>query len=264
MPNALRPAAALFAVLLCNAANASLVTIDPGSFASGTDISNAFTGASLATLTIPNYPDDYVWPDDGPLLEKSAVFAAECTNCAASTIGQTVFSPGQDPWGPGLATTFDYSEKVARQMQMQSGPQMPGSKALLVNFDEATNYVEVIGGGANNGNFFRLDIWNLAGELLGTCSSAAANNTAGCTSTVLGNSPNDPETRDQWSLSFQTDLLDIAYITTGGWSGGQYVRSVGFESGAPVEVPEPASLGLMALGLSTIVMGRRKKARKAA
>jgi hypothetical protein len=256
MPKSLCPTLFVTALVICSSATASVITVDPANFASGTDISDVFEGVALSTLTIPAYTDDFSWPDNVPPLVQSAVYAIDCTPCAESTNGQTVFSPRATFDNGSFYPAFNFSDKVARQLTQESGPQMPTSEALAVNFDNATDYVEVIGGGAANSNFFRLDIWNLAGDLIGTCSSGASNS-AGCTATQLGSSPVDSAwSKDQWSLSFQSALSDIAFITTGGWAGGQYVRSVAYNSAA---VPEPTPALLISAGLLSLLISKRKR-----
>jgi len=241
MSHVLKATLAALTLILSQTSSADVVTLDPTAFSSGTDISNAFDGVSLATLTIPQYPADYSWPDNAPPLEVAAVYAYECTNCPSTGVHQSVFSPIET----GSYPAYNFSEKVTRQMTQESGPQMAGSQALLVNFDSATDYVDVVGGYANNSNYFRLDIWNLAGELMGTCSNASSNS-SGC---------NVAQTSDFWTLSFTSALADIAYITTGGWGGGQYVSAISFNSAA---VPEPAAPAILAIGLTALLLGRRK------
>ena len=247
MSHALKASLTAAALLLSQTSTADVVTLDPTAFSSGTDISNAFEGVSLATLSIPQYPTDYSWPDNVPALQVSAVYAGTtvnatipCTGCPGAP--QAVFSPTET----GSAPAYNFSDKVTRQMTQESGPQLAGSQALLVNFDSATDHVEVAGGNSNSGNYFRLDIWNLAGELMGTCSNASLNS-SGCTA--------EETVSETWVLSFTSALADIAYITTGGWGGGEYVSAISFNSAA---VPEPAAPAILAIGLTALMLGRRK------
>jgi hypothetical protein len=128
----------------------------------------------------------------------------------------------------------------------------------MAKFDHVTDSVQIIGGGASSGNFYRLDAWGIDGALLGTCVAypegyGYSYSTTGCSQRQLGNTTTESSyTKDQWILSFQTDFSKIAFVTAGGYGGGQYVRSLAFS------VPEPTVLSILCTGFLIMALARRR------
>lgn len=239
---------ACIATLISTAAHAAFLSIDPSRFAAGTDISNAYEGISLSNISGG-------YPPSTPLTT-SAVFATQCVGCADEMSGKIVF--GHDPLAFDVAPyVFDYADFAARYYEEDYSSTyhfVAGRwNALRIDFLQPTSSIQVIGGGARNGNFFMFDVWDASGRRIARCSSALLD--PQCGATALNTVEPDPS-KSIWSFTFNSSSPSISFITAGGWGGGQYVHSVGFE------VPEPSTFTLFALGLLVVLTGARAHQRR--
>jgi hypothetical protein len=124
-----------------------------------------------------------------------------------------------------------------------------------------TDFAEVTVGGARNADFPRVDFWDTAGGYLGTCVSPLGGlvSSPGCTITLAGDgSTSSPDFAEPWFISLTSSTANIGFLTAGGWGGGQFVSGLTFNS-----VPEPGTLGLLALGALGLVLTQRRKMRAA-
>ena len=225
--------------------NAAFLTIDPSHFVAGTDISNAVAGATLSNISggyPPNTP-----------LTTSAVYATECTVCDDELNGQLVFGHGPLAFDTS-PQSFDFADFAARYFEEDYSSTyhfVAGRwNALRVDFSAPTSSVQILGGGARNGNFFLMDLWDSSGQRIGRCSSSFLD--PNCAPIALGSGEADPS-KSTWSFTFNSSAPNIAFITTGGWGGGQYVHSVSFE------VPEPSTLALFGLGFVALLLCRGRQ-----
>jgi hypothetical protein len=241
------------------AAHAEFINVDPDAFAAGTDISELFEGSTLTTLTVGPKPDD--WSPDDPYrvinLVESAVYTSLCPECAGAYNGTNVLGAS--------ATTYDdffYANWIADIINKEPRFYYPGGvDALKVSFDGGSNYVKVNGGGKGYGNFFVVDFWDTEGDYIGRCSVGGPSYdplSFGCSGELVDrvtfeqalNAKHDPS-----SIIFKDDFLKVGYITTGGWQGGQHVKSITYAA------PEPTPIVLLGVTLAGLVAMRMRRRR---
>jgi hypothetical protein len=226
----------VLALSLSGLASAEVIIADPSTFAAGTDVTHAYEGASLYTA------DSY---SDGTITYES-VLVNDCIGCKPAVNGARVFTQADGH------NRFDYESTFAYSLRNENAPGSDG-KVLLVDFDNQTNFVQIVGSQGNGFTSFMVDIWDDAGNWLGNCSNGQA--TGKCSSKILSVPPNGSETQGYlpiWELSFVSDIANIGFITAGGSSGPGYVTSVAYS------IPEPAPIVLLALGVAGLLIGRRK------
>jgi hypothetical protein len=116
-------------------AHAALVTIDPGNFLPGTDISNATPGVTLSSWNFS--------PESGDSFDP--VFAADCTaDCGGWLQGQRIFSGSQ-------GFRFANTSAAAFRLKFPTSPVPERFNVLRADFAEPTNFVQLIGGGYDGG-----------------------------------------------------------------------------------------------------------------
>jgi hypothetical protein len=257
MRNAIRLAA--LALLAVQSAHAEIVTVDPANYATGTDISHAVDGVTLSSMSVPPEPSPGAYPPDGPQppAEVGPIYSVTCTPCIPELEGQSMF--GHEPTaGTNGPLDFWSANDAAKYLEaaVSGDPtnylENGGWIVFRADFSDPTSFVQIVGGGGANGNFFQVDIWSSTNQHLGGCISAQTP-TLLCHSTVdpAGNGYEDP-----WSMSFTRDTNDISYITAGGASGGQLVGSLSFDR-KTASVPEPGTLCLFAAGLFGLAFRRK-------
>jgi hypothetical protein len=241
------------AMLFASAANAGIIYVDPDQYAPGTDLSNQFQGISLSTIS---------QLDASSPINRSAVYAVECADCGSVMQGQMAFGHNS---GTGYRTDrFSFANSAGRYFGA-TDPALLGTRgvdtweAALIEFDQGTNYVQLTGGGARTTNFFVVDVWGTAGNHLLRCYSGIR--TPDCNATPIPFGDIDPWSepdRFPWSFTITNSNFDIGYVTAGGFAGGNAFWSFSYN-----EVPEPATLGMLLIGLYGIRLAKRTTRRAA-
>jgi len=235
----------LYIVILCSLltfnAFATVITIDPNDYTSGTDISFLTGGVTLQTVIVPQF--DYYGADGyGPKipLETSSVYAALCSPCRPFIDSQNVF--GNDGFGGSPSTVFFDANKVGAYMA--NGVGYPGSVALRAEFDKPTNFVEVTIGGALTGNFSYLTLWDISGKQITSGLSGFGSQMN------AGGNPGEPCDRTACTFDFTSVDANIAMIIAGGYGGGEYIENMSFNR---AQVSETSSIALLGVGLVALI-----------
>jgi hypothetical protein len=222
-------------------AQATMIQVNPAAYAPGSDISNVFRGVTLSNMA-PD-PNGIPVPDANGILQLpiaySPIYAVDCSPCRRDIDGKTVF--GTAPSGPDSVFFWD-AQYTVEYLEGHAGDRYPSWNVLRADFDQPTNHIELIGGGASNGNFFRFDVWGTDGTHLARCTTGDLVPVCGATSSGPAG---DDELKWSWSFDYNSGEANIGYITAGGWAGGQYVQSFAFDH----EVPEPATFAMFTFGL---------------
>lgn len=222
---------------------AGMITMDPSVFDPGTDITHAFEGA-----------DVYSASSAGSKITLSSAYISTCETCLRNetVTGTNVFSPVPDP----TSTYFFFAEDLMRVLTGRTSD-LSGI-GLLVQFDEPTDYVQILGSSYWHENSLRMDYWDEVGNLLGTClggfNTDGSDANPDCKMKLLGNDPNYYDDQKTYTLKLQDPL--IKFVTVGGHVGGAIVSKISF-----VKVPEPGSALTLAgslLILAAAHMRRRK------
>jgi hypothetical protein len=257
MKNNKSVAAAVLLGALAMPVHAYIVTADPSEFAYGTNLSDTFDGIRLETWqTQRGEPGDFL-----PFI-KSDVYSTLCSPCATAVEGDTVFGRADD--SVYRNTVFFYSVDIGRQLRADS--RVGGnSTALVTLFDEGTNYIEIVAGGASNGDFLLVEFWDTEGNYVGRCASidfenpdpTGLDNSAGCKREAHGlTTPLNAYTKDKWTMTWHDENVKIGMITAGGWGGSQHVFSMTYAAPEPAAIA-PLAVGLLGLGLAGF---RRRRA----
>lgn len=213
-----------------HAANATLVTIEPDDYAVG-----AVVGTEDATLRFVR------GGRTTPLTYYDAVAATHTgcgddPGCPAPT-GTQVLSDGLSNHHVGVTGNFrsDFAPVANGTGSTESGGTF---RALRIDFDSPVNYFDALMyGGSNDG--INLFAYSTTGQLLYSAI------------TVMGTPAG--YFRTYYDIRMTRETSDIAYLFIGGWSAAAGIDRIRYD------VPEPATLGMMALGLLGVVgMGRKQ------
>jgi hypothetical protein len=221
-------------MLLSAGAHAGMITLDPSVFAPGTEVTHAYEGASLYTAFVRGAGEVY--------RESAYVQACTSDSCKPAVAGTTLFAGSYGlQTNPFFYAAADFQNDIVKQKSGGFGA------VFLVEFDEPTDYVRVIGSGAQHQNQFMMDYWGENWEYLGRCDAGVRPD---CAYTLLG-----PDYFDDQRL-YELRLADpkIKYVSMAGYHASGYVSSVSF-----VKVPEPAPLMTLA-GSLLILAGLRPRA----
>lgn len=240
---------------VCGVAHATLISIDANDFAAETDVSSATFGVTMSAMGYAySYTDSsglavYTPIRTGPVYSHalneslcSFEYGPPGTSCPAT--GDQVLSPaaGRDVTFNEAGWEMSYGEPGPPCL----GPciNRTGSDSLLrVDFATPTNYVDTLGLEIG-GDFPGIWAYDAAGDLVGSCAGGVDDY---CTSASYIGS-----TADWLQLSVSAATSDISTVLISGIGNTLPFERVRY-------VPEPATLGLMCIGLAGIGFGRRRR-----
>ncbi len=228
---------------LVSTSHAGVVSINPASFAPGTEITRAFEHVTLFTLA-PDFSQGVPVSPELPALKYIPVYAFRCSDCPAPLTNKMMFGTRfrwlENPNGD-LSPIWSWANRADSTLSGESYlfPAQPFD-ALYVQFDQPTDFVEIVNSGTEGmvrGNFFRLTAWDENGKQILVCSSFATADEEvprpGC-STIHGQSIADPTT-----LIMRIRHPRIAFVTAGGWAGDRYAISLKYNQLGCGRSPHP-------------------------
>jgi hypothetical protein len=230
--------------------HATLISIEPDNFAPGQDISDAVAGVRISAVSRMA---------DGTIVT-SAVFAhefpASCTpspgmpTCAAT--GQKVFTHDVPPLG--AFNLWGEVEDAREHYQRGQGDTTSFRTVLRLDFLAPTDHVDVLGAFWENGGV-GIAAFNAAGQFVGECirGGVPATEPGDCRS-VFSPDAIGPNGRSGWYRStIETSIADISFVLIGGAGNYRQLDQIRFA------IPEPATSGLLALGMAGLLLSRRRR-----
>ena len=246
----------LVMALLANAALLRTVqaqwvtTLDPSLFTPGQDISNAFAGVTLSTMSLmPDGIDPVTGiplsvPSYAPVYAAGDFFSPSATG--SSTFGD---------WGPFGRSLTDNCLQVCNK-----GPGANLQSMLLVDFNSPVSMVSALQI-ANDFNGEMLQAFNSSDQLLGYCFPSIGDlqpvGNYGCYSVVNNNDFQHTQVETSFAAS------DISKVLLGGYNMSDQIGAIEVVR-APEIDPTSAASGLMLLAGGLVVLRGRKKLHSAA
>jgi hypothetical protein len=235
--------------LFAGKAHATLITVEPDDFTAGRYISFATSGVRLSTMTVTfagmnEHGSPVYAPVYGPVFAQEVSSICVTTHCAAT--GSKVFSHTYDP-DPGAIALWGEAHHAGEYLF--GGPSDWVSRfrnALRVDFDRATDYVDILGQFfAGDGTW--LEAFNSSGESLGTCYGYPwASNPCASAFSVFGSA------NEGWArYSITRASTDIAFIIAGGAANYRALDQLRF-----AVVSEPGPLAILCAGLIAVALRR--------
>jgi hypothetical protein len=229
---------ALVGLMATSAAQADLITIDADAYAPGTDVSNAFDGATLSHLT---------FSPTG--MQRSSVYAAGCTGEVCDALGTASFGyEGRNDtirasWYSTAATIGNcFTRIISFCYNNNSLPE----HLLEVSFDAATDFIQFDSTyGSDSPYFWALDA---AGNILSTVTRQG---------TILQRW-NASHSYSHEVMTVTSSLGNIARIVIAGNGGFSTVDSITW-NGPATNVPEPETLAMMLAGLVGVAVTTRRR-----
>jgi hypothetical protein len=236
---------ALLAILangaICAPAWAVLVTIDPDDYAAGTNLSHAVAGVSLSTFSSSGN-GSFAFSD--VFSSQDAACVSNSVNCKAVT-GSKVFSMSSGAAYDSNAAWHDSPASYRCFQRVTTGSCTQDSfRALLISFDNPTNYVDISG-------VFTSD-WPLLIAL-----DSSRNLISFGTEEGAGMFGGTAASR------YTSALANISYVVAAGWSASAHLDALRYDD-MNHSVPEPGTALLFGLALAGFAAARRKRGARAA
>jgi len=239
----------LFAAVLLRAAPASadLITIEPDSYAPGTNVSHAGAGATLWTLTANNSATTPLSLSD-VYTRSNPACVSDPFQCDAVT-GSQGFSPNSDGEGR-LYGNWDGATYVGRCFtDVHTGvfggspfhacADAAGQQVMLIQFDTATDFVEI--SGAWNNDFTIMVAFDGGFNYLGGTNQIR---------TLL---PDDGDSYHESTVTLTSPTTNIRYVIAGSVGDATSLDALRYRL-----VPEPSTLALCAVGLVGLLKARNR------
>lgn len=221
----------LCVLLATSAAQAHLVTIDADTYASGTDVSDAFGGVTLSHVT---------FTEGGR--QSGAVYAVDCTAGTRGCDGTNAFA-WQKTNGKGVPYWSATSDLIGNcLLQNQSYCYSRGQQLLEVSLDQATDFIRF-----DSSLTYLPWAWafDAAGNLLSLTPVSMFDQALG-----------------RQSMALSSASGNISRLIIGGNDGYSIVNSISYNA-KPTNIPEPETLALLMAGLLGVVVSSRQRRKRA-
>jgi hypothetical protein len=228
----------------------SVTTLDPSLFTPGQDISNAFAGVTLSTMSlVPDGTDPHTGisisvPSFAPVYAAGSFFSPSSTG--SSTFGE---------WGPYAR---DLTDNCFQGCSSQGGSTL--QSMLLVDFNSPVSMVSVFQI-ANDFNGEMLQAFDSADQLLGYCFPSIGDlqpvGNYGCYSVLNNNDFQHTQVETSFTAS------NISKVLVGGYNTADQIGAIEVVR-APEIDPTSAASGLTLLMGGLVVLRGRKKLDSAA
>ena len=224
----------------------AVTTLAPGTFATGTDISNAFSGVTLQAMSLQNLANDPITGNAIWTPSFAPVYAGDGGLFSPSATGSSAFS-----WGPMLIPP------TTSCLQQCTGLDPIFGADLLVSFNTPVSMASVFQAGDFD-NGVLMQAFNSSDQVIGYCLAAPGGpqpvGNYGCYSV------NSSDGFENFNLttSVSTGTADISKILVGAYNnGGDAISRI--HLGAPEMDPTSAASGLtLLLGAVLVLRGRRR------
>ena len=242
------------------AAHATLLTIEPDDFAAGTNLTSAFDGISITSvsLSVTGIRDDGL-PIYSPVL--GAVYSHLVPTGAGSgafvygaATGDRVFGSTSDSdanvsgirWGQLFGSTCLLTSCSAPGLAQDIG------QVLRLDFDIPTNFVSAIGR-FTGGDPTVIYAYDEFGQLVDHCAELSLDFQGNvCASRFYTAEPVFSTLYGWGDVKVSSDTRNIKTVLIGGAISSQFVDQI------VVNAPEPSTLALYGFGLLGLVMSRRR------
>jgi hypothetical protein len=228
------------AFLTARSAGATVITIDPASYASGTNVSTMFEGLTISVLE-----------------NRANALGTYNPTSLQAIVDACAIGPCGDPGGPtagiggivGMAHHYDFCFQRSRQ-GLTSQDCRDSWIVLELQFESGTDYVEI--DSIWNSDLPGLWAYDSQGNLVDMCYMAFPTASLG-THTTCSFVEGSSNGSGLGTTTLRSDTTDIARVIFGGWVGAGTVTGISYS------VPEPGSLSAFLVGLSGIYWTTRKR-----
>lgn len=215
-------------LLVSGVVNALTITIEPDDYELGTNLTQAVTGVQLSTLsgedifaTLPQVSD--------PM--------------AQAPTGDLVFGRGLETGQSNWYLIPSAAGNIVGNINAEVPPVVWPDHALLIKFDELTNYVSFQGGGASSGP--ALFAYDVNGDFISEgLSTLTYDRYFGPTNPGGG-------AENFWTFEVTSASRNIGYVMIGGGDNNARIDHITYS------VPEPSTLALFGFGIAGLLVRRR-------